>query len=131
MVMGSTSPVTAPPPPARGDTVVLAVTATVEGMPFDLTGQTLRFTAKRSPTWPTPVIQKDNDLIGGVSLAIGPDGVTQNVALVTLDPTDTVLGPAPGDVLLYWDLKVKDASGHVETLVDSTLVLEQSISGSM
>jgi hypothetical protein len=105
----------------RGDTQVFDAAVTVGGVAVDITGCSLKFTAKRSLT------DADADavfqLVTPVEIVItnGPGGLcTINVA--SLD-TSALLVPT----LCYCDLQLVDTLGNVSTTATGTLMIKVDV----
>lgn len=103
----------------RGDTAIFAFALTMDGVALDLTGATIRWTAKPSVSDVSALISK---AIGsGLTVA---DPTSGRVDL-TFNPQDTRDLDAPAT--LYWDLEVTEANGYVSTPLIGTLRLDADI----
>lgn len=119
---------TAPAEPAathlrlyRGDTVELVLEVTVGGVPVDLTGGTLFFTLKTSPS--------DADNAALLSKVSG-SGITvtdaaEGRAVVTLADTETL--SLPLYTVLHFDVQLKRHTGAIHTVQRGTILFEQHV----
>lgn len=101
-----------------GDTVLFDLAITRDGLPVDLTGATLWFTAKRSPADvdADAVFQKSTG--SGISVSDAAGGL----ARVTVAPTDTST-LSNTDQTLECDVQLKEADGTVTTVARGQLIL--------
>lgn len=102
----------------RGDTEVFDAAIAVSGVPVDITGCSLKFTAKRS-------LQDDDadavfqlDTPTEILITNGPGGLCQ-INVASLD-TSALLVPT----LCYCDLQLVDTSGNVSTTATGTLMVK-------
>lgn len=105
----------------RGDTASLDLVATVGGVPINLTGMTVRFSAKYDPADAVAVISKTT-----------PTGVTltdpvQGKIRVNIEVADTAGLPAR-PLYLHYDVEVSDVAGHRFTVALGVLELRPDIS---
>lgn len=107
----------------RGDTRKLDATVTEGkgGPAVNLTGVTLRFTARTSPEEATAVITK----VTGTGIA--HTDVAAGKARITIDPADTTGLPNTGDHTLHYDLQITTAAGEVYTLIRGLLFITQEV----
>ena len=108
----------------RGDTFVFTVTVAQAGAAYNLTGSTMRMTAKWNYT------DADNQAVftctspsNGIVLTTPASGI----ATVTVAPSKTSSLPA-NPVFLYYDIQVTDGSGNVYTVVDGILTVNPDVS---
>lgn len=105
----------------RGDTEVFDAAITVGGLPVNITGCTLRFTAKRS------LQDSDADAIfqritpTEIVITNGPGGLCQ----ITVASTDTA--SETQDVRCYCDLQLVDTLGNVSTTATGTLHIKMDV----
>jgi hypothetical protein len=105
----------------RGDTEVFDAAITVAGVPVNITGCSLKFTAKRSVT--------DTDanavfqLLTPVAITItnGPGGLC-TISVASLD-TSALTVPT----LCYCDLQLVDTLGNVSTTATGTLMIKADV----
>lgn len=106
----------------RGDTLRIDHTVTQGGAALNLTGKTLRFTAKRS--------HADGDAAAVFTKMIGSGITVTNavggLASTTISPADTSGLPALAQ-LLVWDLQLVDGS-NVYTVETGTLLVSPDVS---
>lgn len=92
----------------RGDDTTITVFVTQRGQPFNVTGCTFFFTAKRSP--------RDADAAAVVTLESGSGITIVNAAAGEIEievPSSTTDAMAPGD---YWcDVQMKLPNGRIKT----------------
>ena len=105
----------------RGDTASLDLVAAVGGVPINLAGLTVRFSAKYDPADQAAVIAKST-----------PTGVTVTDAAagkirVNIEVADTSGLPAR-PLYLHYDVEVSDAAGHRFTVALGVLELRPDIS---
>lgn len=108
----------------RGDTYVFTLNVIQSGAAYNLTGSTVRMTAKRDY----------NDADGSAtftrsspSTGIVLTSPTLGIATVTISPASTSSLPA-AEVILYYDIQVTDSSGNVFTVVDGLLKVLPDVS---
>jgi hypothetical protein len=105
----------------RGDTNEYDVTVTRDGSALDLTGATLKFTAKRS--------MDDSDLQAVFQKTIGSGIVVTDepggLATLTVDPADTSSLPAPRS--FHYDLELTESDGRVTTVAIGQLRLSADV----
>ena len=106
----------------RGDSAAWDFAATLNGAVVDLTGASVRFTAKNRPD--------DADVDAVISKTVGA-GITltnasSGLLRVKLAPSDT--SGFGGARTLVWDLQARDAAGDVHTLAGGTLRVQPDIS---
>lgn len=108
----------------RGDTRTWAFTIERDGAPVDLTGSTVRFTAKRS--------YADADADAVIAKSTDDDvqifDAAAGVAWVIVNPTDTSALEAP--LSLVWDLEI-DAAGVISTPLQGTLEIAPDVRAGM
>lgn len=107
----------------RGDTSSLGLVAVVGGSPINLTGLTVRFTAKYDPADAEPVLTKGTDT-GGVFVTDPAAG-----AITVLIDADDTAGLPPRPLYLHFDVEVSDGAGHRFTPVVGVLELRPDVSG--
>lgn len=108
----------------RGDTFTFTVTVTQAGAPFNLTGSSLRMTAKYQPTDPDgSAVFSCTSPGGGITLT----APTQGIATVTVAPGKTS-SLAGNRYDLFYDVQVTDASSNVYTVVQGILTVFPDIS---
>lgn len=109
----------------RGDTPVWDLFVPREdGSPFDLTGYTIRMTAKRS------VDDSDADAIFQLSTVAGTITITDAAnGLAEMQPERADTSSLTTDVNAYWDVQVaKDGSpDETFTVADGTLTIKRDI----
>ncbi len=104
----------------RGDSLVYDVPQVkdrVTGVPIDLTGGRMWFTAKKNYIDPDSLAPMRGDTVGGEVVFTNP---TNGQARVTIGPTATLLFP-DGDVLLVFDVQFKSVAGIVTTVDAGTI----------
>lgn len=106
----------------RGDTFIIDGVATLSAAAFDLTAYSVWFTAKadRNDADADAVFMK-TVAAGGIVLKTQSGG-TLGGFTVTINPADTS-GLGYFDATLYYDVQVKDASGHIYTADAGTLAV--------
>lgn len=107
----------------RGDTETFKVdiVAVDTGLPLDLSGLDLRFTAKRKVT--------DADLDAVIVKTSGAGielGIPTGEALITVDPADT--DDLAKTTTLLWDVQVTDVLGVVKTAATGRLRILADVS---
>ena len=103
----------------QGNTVTLDVAVTTAaGAPVDLTGSTLRFAVRRSPS--DPIILDKTSSGGGITIAPGTGGT----ATVSIVAADTEAGPTG---IFAWELEGTDPAGKVTTLASGTFVITATL----
>ena len=105
----------------RGDSATITVTVVGgDGEPVDLTGKTLRFTAKASPAdaQAEAIIAKSTD--AGITHQ-AQTGATEGLADVTIDPADTVT-VAAYPVAFVYDVQLTDGANTYTTETGSLVV---------
>ena len=96
----------------RGDDRELTISATE-----DLTGSTIRFTARRMDGTHEAVIEKAS----GDGIVLGDPATT---AVVTIEAADTSsLRPT----VLHWDIEVTDATDKIHTVAEGTLTIKGDV----
>lgn len=109
----------------RGDTSVLTVTVTREGVVENLTGASIWFTAKEDLTdLDADALMAYDNLSGGasrVTVATPANGVVR----VTFNPADTAL--APVDTPVFADVQVKTAANEIFTAAFGQLVFRADV----
>ena len=109
----------------RGDTINLTgVVRDCAGAVINLTGGTLRFTAKLS--------RSDTDATSTTIKKYTGSGITHTDAAagayrVTLAPADT--SSLTATTVYFWDLQLTDGSGAVFTVADGTLTVLVDVGG--
>lgn len=106
----------------RGDTQALDAAVTVGGVAANITGCSLRFTAKRS------LSDSDADAVfqkttagGGIVITNGPGGL----CTITVGSADTSTLTVP--TLCYCDLQLVDTSNNVSTTAAGTLLIKVDV----
>lgn len=104
----------------RGDTFVLDAQVKKDGVPVNITGWKVWFTAKRTYVEPdnVAVMRHDSDALGGVTIT---DAVNGKVRVVT-SPNATA-GFPDGPVKLVYDLQTKDLANNIFTVETGTLTV--------
>lgn len=97
---------------ARGEDVLIRDTVTG----VDITGWALRAVIRRTPSDPTILVEKDNAIIGGITLNDAPNGVFD----IRIADTDTI-ALRPGAYV--WEVKRMDA-GNEAVLTTGILTLK-------
>lgn len=107
----------------RGDTNVYTGTATADGVAIDITGSTMRFTAKNDPSDADgSALISETTTGGGITLVTPASGVYR----ITLAPGDTT-GLTVSSVLHY-DVQLTTAGGAVYTLCKGHFTIVGDIS---
>lgn len=108
----------------RGDSIVLAVGPVLkaDGSVQDITGHSLRFTAKNRITDTDGVAPITGTTAGGqIVITDGPGGL----ARVTIPAAQT--DGFTTDRVLLWDLQISDPSGVVKTLDSGKLIVTRDV----
>lgn len=107
----------------RGKTLPFSATCTSNGQPFDLTGATLKFLAKRSvgDADDAAVITKTSDVGGGIVVPTPTNGVAQ----VQILAADTA-ALTNAETVLYWELQVVSATNPF-TVAGGPLTVEPAV----
>lgn len=111
----------------RGDNESFSVTVRdPAGALIDLTGATLRFTAKyrAGDLDVDSVITKTTG--SGITHAADQPGVGKGIATIALLPADTVDLAAP--LVLIWDVQLRDAATLVQTVASGSLRVRADVS---
>jgi hypothetical protein len=106
----------------RGDSRAFAIELTDgDGLPLDLTGLALVFSAKRriSDSDDRALITKTE--VDGI---VVDDDPTTGLAILTIAAPDT---EGLSDRVLYWDLQVDDGAGDVKTPLSGLLSLDADV----
>jgi hypothetical protein len=108
----------------RGDDESFDIAVTKDGIAVDLTGASIRFTAKRRATDVDleAVIAKTSAVAGGIVVTNALGGI----ARVDIVPADTE--DLTASARLIWDLQAVDGTGKVRTLADGTLIVHADVS---
>ena len=112
----------------KGDDKTFRITVTDNSspaQPLDLTGYTLRFTAKNSASDETAVISKTSAVSGEIDLILTGD---KNQADIIIDRVDTVelsIGP------LVFDIEAETPAGKFHTIVVGSLNILQDVTGNV
>ena len=100
-----------------GDDFTYTVSLTSNGSPVDLTGYTFYFTVKKN--------LDDTDLEAVFKKTITSiSNPTTGVVTITIDRADT-LNQTPGEY--FYDIKYKDASNNVRTVLEGKFTLTKSV----
>lgn len=108
----------------RGDTIVLAVGPVIrgDGTVQDITGHSLRFTAKERLSDADGAAVISGSTVGGeVEITDGPGGL----AVVRIPPAQT--DGFAADRTLLWDLQISDPGGVVKTLDSGKLIVTRDV----
>lgn len=109
----------------RGDTPPWDITVTeADGTPFNLSGWTIRMTAKRDPG------DSDADAVFQLSTAAGTITITDAAGgLATAQPLRASTNTLTTDLTVFWDVQVaKDGSPDETYTVDNgTLLIQRDI----
>lgn len=105
----------------RGDTEVFDAAITVAGVPVDITGCSLKFTAKRSLSDSDADAVFQLDTPTGILITNGPGGLCQ--VYVASANTSGLLVPT----LCYCDLQLVDTFGNVSTTATGTLFIKVDV----
>jgi hypothetical protein len=108
----------------RGDSKVLTVSVTRNNAPYDLTGHTLRFTAKYRYSDPDSqaVFQLTSAPGGGITVT----NATGGQARIEIEPVHTASLP-PVRTRLVYDLQLTDGGGGVYTVDIGELVVAPDV----
>lgn len=107
----------------RGDTYAFNLTVTQAGSAFNLTGASVRMTAKWAYTDP----DSDAVFVRTVGSGIGFLSASGGLATVTIAPANT--SSLPGNsVNLVYDIQVTDVSDNIYTIVDGILTVLPDVS---
>lgn len=106
----------------RGNDVSLSGTATLSGDPYDLSGCSLYFTAKRRFT--------DDDSAAIFQKSVG-SGITitsaaQGLFVVAIGSDDTI-SVEKVKTILVWDLELHDSAGKIYTIASGNLVINPDV----
>jgi len=106
----------------RGDTEVFDAAVTVSGIAIDITGCSLRFTAKRNlnDTDAEAVFQVTT-ASGGIVITNGPAGLAE----ITVSSADTA--PVTQAIKCYCDLQLVDTFNNVSTTATGTLLIKLDV----
>lgn len=99
----------------RGDDREFTLTLTEDGLPMNLTGATLRFTAKRSINDPDTAAVITKTVGSGITIDADPTSGIVVVALLAADTADVTR-----QTVLVWDVQVV-RGGKTRTVVAGTL----------
>jgi hypothetical protein len=108
----------------RGDSIVLAVGPVLkaDGTVQDITGHTLRFTAKdRLDDLDAAAVISGSTIGGQITITDGPGGL----ARVTIPAAATAGFTA--DRALHWDVQISDPGGVVKTLDSGKLLVVRDV----
>lgn len=99
----------------RGDDRVYTMTVTVDDVVFDLTGCSVKFTAKRH------MADQDSDAIIALSTATGGVVLTTPASgILTVTIPANATASLVEDTALYWDLQITDTGGRKRTIPEPT-----------
>jgi hypothetical protein len=103
---------------SRGDTVLLDLTFTTGGVPENLTGALIFFTAKDEFSDPDTgaTIRKNSGGVGGITIVNAAAGTAQ----VTINPGDTS-GLPGSEIFLFYDVQLKRSNGQIFTCAEGTV----------
>lgn len=107
----------------RGDTLQFTLTVTQSGAAYNLTGCSIRMTAKYDPT----DLDASKVFVRTVGSGITVASPTTGIAAVALTAANTSSLPA-APVNLYYDIQVTDGSSNIFTVVSGTLQVLPDIS---
>lgn len=115
---------------ARGTDKTFFIDVSLDGVPLDLTGYTIKLLAKRSPADADVSAWFAKSIGSGLSLEHGPGSAVNNRIRVVISPVNTASLP---DKLtpLYFDCKVKGQDGLVHRVADGTIVVSPDITRSI
>jgi hypothetical protein len=108
----------------RGDSIVLAVGPVLKSdlSPQDITGHTIRFTAKaRLDDADGAAVIQGSTIGGDVDITDGPAGMAE----VNIPPAATA--GFTSDRVLHWDLQIADPFGTTKTLDSGKLIVERDV----
>ena len=108
----------------RGDTHVRPIIVAVGGVPKNLTGATLWFTARRSVVDPEAVLSKSS-LDGGIDIVDPGRGRAQLI----LAPADTANLDGE-DLRLVYDIQLEDGYGVRWTVATGRILIERDVTRS-
>lgn len=106
----------------NSDSLVIQINKRSDGTPVDLTGATIKFSAKRHPDFAAVLISKAT---GGQGITIDGDQVAhKGKATIALAPGDT--HDLPADVSLWYDVQtLKD--GDTDTPLSGRLTVKPDV----
>ena len=106
----------------RGDTEVFDAAVTVSGVAIDITGCSLRFTAKRNLNdTDAEAIFQITTAGGGIVITNGPAGLAE----ITVASADTA--PVTQAIKCYCDLQLVDTFSNVSTTTTGTLTIKLDV----
>lgn len=107
----------------RGDTYTFSLAVTQAGSAFNLTGGSVRMTAKWAYTDADVAAVFTRTIGSGISIVSASGGLTT----VTIAPANT--SSLPGNLVnLVYDIQVTDASDNIYTIVDGILTVLPDVS---
>jgi hypothetical protein len=106
----------------RGDSVSWSVVITLDGVPFNLAGCLLWFTAKTKYTDPDVSAIFQKTIGDGITVTTPANGL----ATIDIVPDDT---SALSEVktVLFWDLQLKDGSDNIYTINSGNLIVNPDV----
>lgn len=118
-------------PLTRGDDKVYTITVLgADGLAADLTGCTVRWTAKRkrSDSQSAAVIAKSTAVGEGIALASPQSGATKGKAYLTFVPADTAsLTILASTLVLCYDVQVTTGAGLVNTTMQGDFTVTADV----
>lgn len=107
----------------RGTTYPITITVTDDsGDPVDLTGATVRFTAKTAE-YDTDADDSDAAIAKNVTVHVDEEGVasaTSGKSTITLTDTDTYINPGN----YYYDITIEYSTGVINTPIEGKLKID-------
>jgi hypothetical protein len=109
----------------RGDTLQLAVGPVLkaDGSVQDITGHTLRFSAKDRSTDLDNAAILSGAIGSGITITNGPAGL----ALVVIATAAVTVPTNTGFRVLLWDVQIADPAGVTRTLDSGKLIIERDV----
>lgn len=107
----------------RGDTSSFSLAVTQSGAVYNLTGASIRFTAKWNYTDADGSAVFTRTIGSGITIVSAPNGT----ATITFSAANTSSLPAY-PVSLYYDVQVTDGSSNIFTVVDGILNVNPDVS---
>src|SRR5678809_335773 len=105
----------------RGDTVFIDAAVTLQSVPVNITGCSLRFTAKQSLNVADSEAVFQLSTPGSITITNGPGGL----CTITIASIDTSAIVAP--MVCFCDLQLVDTSGNVSTLSTGMLTIKMDV----
>ena len=102
----------------RGDTPTWTITIKRQGSVVDLTGATIKFTARKTVDSPDVFFQKSTTG-GGITIS---SPAANGICVLALDAADTNSLPISKDTTLLVDLEVTESDGYKSTTLGTLLV---------